>query len=86
MTERIQKLVAQAIITIPASEGSHTYFDKEKFAELLIQECVACCGSQADKKNILKRFGLPVPSDVKYAGMDPIGHETQYTRKPNLPQ
>ncbi len=57
-----------------------------RFAEEIVKECVACCGSQADKKNILKRFGLSVPSDVKYPGEDPQGHETQYTREYNIPK
>ena len=30
----------------------------EKFAESIILECVACCGSQADKNNLLKHFGI----------------------------
>jgi hypothetical protein len=41
MNERIQELAKEAMVTVPAAEGpiSHTYFDKEKFAELIIQEC-----------------------------------------------
>ena len=57
----------------------------KRFAAAIVEECARCCGSQADKKNLLKRFGLPVPSDVKYPGEEPTGHNTQYTRKPNLP-
>ena len=39
---RIRDLAEQAMVTLPAIEGSlsHTYFDKEKFAELIIQECL----------------------------------------------
>lgn len=42
MNKRIQALVERAIVTIPAAEGplSHTYFDKEKFAELIVAECM----------------------------------------------
>lgn len=42
MNERIRELAEQAMITIPAAEGSlsHTYFDKEKFAELIVAECM----------------------------------------------
>ena len=45
MNERIEKLAEQAMVTLPAIEGSlsHTYFDKEKFAELIVRECLRCC-------------------------------------------
>ena len=38
---RIRDLAEQAMVTLPAIEGSlsHTYFDKEKFAELIVKEC-----------------------------------------------
>jgi hypothetical protein len=41
MNERIRELAEQAMVTVPAAEGpiSHTYFDREKFAELIVQEC-----------------------------------------------
>jgi hypothetical protein len=29
-----------------------------KFAESIVRECVSCCGSQADKQNLLKHFGI----------------------------
>lgn len=63
----------------------HLHFDYKKFAEMIIEECTGCCGSQADKKNILKNFGFPVPGDIKYPGEEPRGHETQYTRDLNMP-
>ena len=42
MNERIKLLAEQAMVTLPAIEGplSHTYFDKEKFAELIVRECI----------------------------------------------
>ena len=41
MNERIKQLADEAMVTLPAIEGSlsHTYFDKEKFAELIVREC-----------------------------------------------
>ncbi len=60
--------------------------DLEKFAELIINECAACCGSQADMRNIRKRFGLPVESNVKYPSPDAIGHYSQYGREYNIPK
>jgi hypothetical protein len=42
MNERIQELIEQAMVTVPAAEGpiSHTYFDKEKFTDLIVAECL----------------------------------------------
>ena len=57
-----------------------------RFAEAVVEECARCCGSQADMKNIRRRFGLQVDGNVKYSGPEPTGHNTQYTRKPNLPE
>jgi hypothetical protein len=88
MNERIKQLEKQCwshYIDGVLVDG-HLHFDVNKFAELLINECAACCGSQADRQNIRKRFGLPVESNVKYPGVEPTGHNTQYTRKPNLPE
>ena len=41
MNERIKLLAEQAMVTLPAAEGplSHSYFDQEKFAELIVAEC-----------------------------------------------
>lgn len=65
----------------------HLHFDTNKFAEMIIKECVAICMSQADKRNILARFGLPVESDVKYPGPEASGSVTsQYTREYNIPK
>jgi len=81
MNERIRELAGQA----ETKEIGYYFFDKEKFAELIIQECIDCCGSQADRKNIRKCFGLPVESNVKYPGPEAIGHHSQYERKYNIP-
>ena len=64
----------------------HLHFDIKKFAELIIQECVACCGSQADMRNIRRRFGLPVESNVQYPGPEAQGHHSQYDREYNIPK
>jgi hypothetical protein len=65
--------------------GWNTQFN-EKFAELIVLECAACCGSQADMRNIRKRFGLPVESNIKYPSPDAIGHYSQYGREYNIPK
>ena len=59
----------------------------EMLAELIAEECAKICGSQADKKNIRRAFGLKVESDVKYPSPGPHWSiESQYNRQPNLPQ
>lgn len=56
-----------------------------RFAELIVQECVKSCGSQADKANILKAFGLAQESNVKYTGPEASGSvNSQYQREYNL--
>jgi hypothetical protein len=79
MNERIRELEKQCW----NYQGNHV--NVEKFAELIIQECIDCCGSQADRKNIRKCFGLPVESNVMYPGPETIGHHSQYERKYNIP-
>ena len=39
MNERIQKLAEQA----ETKEIGYYFFDKEKFAELIVRECIGCC-------------------------------------------
>lgn len=59
----------------------------EMLAELVAEECAQICGSQADKKNIRRAFGLTVESNVKYPGPDAHGSVTsQYDREYNLPR
>jgi hypothetical protein len=61
-------------------------FDTEKFAELIVRECAQVCMSRADRNAILSRFGLPVPSDVKYPA-PPVKNsvESQYHRDLQIP-
>ena len=67
------------------SDMSLLYTDIEKFAELLIKECISCVGSQADKAYLKKHFGLPVESDIVYPATDESWSvETQYKRKYNI--
>ena len=48
MNERIQKLAEQATSIVESPKNaygwgsSYAYFDKEKFAELIVRECMAC--------------------------------------------
>lgn len=84
MNEQLKELMQK--------HGIHKYIDAdcqsriEMLSDLIIKECIACCGSQADKKNILKRFGYEIPSDIKYKGPDAHWSITsQYNRDYNLP-
>lgn len=90
MTDRIQELAEKAKDSVPKGILSvEQWIDQYNvlFANLIIQECINCCGSQADKKNIRSRFGLPIESDVKYPGVDPHNSITsQYDRPYNLPR
>ena len=59
----------------------------EKFAKLIVRECVSMCGSQADKKNISLYFGLPTEPDVKYpATEESWSVKSQYNREYNFPK
>lgn len=57
-----------------------------RFAEYIVEECAQCCGSQADRRAIRKRFALPVESNVQYSAPEPVGSvESQYQRQYNIP-
>jgi hypothetical protein len=90
MNERIRELSEQAEKYADDNfRGEPTWSEafELKFAELIIQECAACCGSQADKRNIRKRFGLSVESNVQYEAPPIYGSVTsQYTREYNIPK
>jgi hypothetical protein len=89
MNKQIQEFAAEAKTLVPAGlpvdQWIETY--NEIFAQLVVEECVTCCGSQADMKNIRKRFGLPVESNIKYPAEDPSWSvQSQYERKYNIPE
>ena len=55
MNERIQKLIEQATSTqgpTPHNPLTFEVFDKEKFAELIVRECVAKCEVVANMATI----------------------------------
>jgi len=60
-------------------------FDQEMFAHLIIEECISCVGSQADKVYLKKHFGLPLESDIIYPAVDQSWSvETQYKKDLDL--
>jgi hypothetical protein len=89
MNKQIQKLAAQAKADVPAGLPVEQWIEtyNEIFAQLVIEECAACCGSQADMRNIRKRFDLPVETNVKYPSVAPSWSvQSQYERKYNIPE
>ena len=88
MNDRIKELAEQVGSTHRQTLGVYQLYtdELEKFAELIVRECAACCGSQADMRNIRKRFGLPVESNIKYPSPESTGHYSQYGREYNIPK
>ena len=86
-TEALAKQAAEYAIEF-ATQDQEQYIPKllEKFAEAIVRECVSCCGSQADKNNLLRHFDLPIESNVQYDA-PPVHNSvtSQYTRKYNIP-
>jgi hypothetical protein len=84
----LDDLMYQAGMTAQGCWDNLDDYDKEailRLAKLIVQECVKSCGSQADKANILKTFGLPVESNVKYISPEASGSvDSQYRRRYNL--
>ena len=64
MNERIRQLIEQATDTIeivnPDTGITHyrEFFDKEKFAELIVWECAEKCVYVVDRQEILAHFGV----------------------------
>ena len=55
-TDKFERLAADANFNVYHSDiwrGTG-----RKFAEAIVRECVSCCGSQSDKQNLLKHFGI----------------------------
>ena len=83
MNKRIQELAHEAGLPTYNPEGIPTKL--EKFAELIVRECISSVGSQADKAYLTKHFGLPVESDIVYPAVEESWSvETQYKRKYNI--
>lgn len=70
MNKRIRELIEQATIRgeeyLPGNDGHPTptvYFDKEKFAELIVKECVLQCVHNEDGDLIVKHFAPPLTQE-----------------------
>ena len=81
MNEKIKQLAVQCY----NKRINCLQFDQEMFAELIINECISCVGSQADKAYLKKHFGLPVESDIVYPAVEQSWSvETQYKKDLDL--
>ena len=60
MNDRIKILAEQATTYIDpiANDGVCWDFDKEKFAELIVRECIARCDDENSQKYIMAHFGM----------------------------
>jgi hypothetical protein len=65
MNARIKELIEKATIRgeeyLPGNDGHPTptfYFDKEKFAELIVRECAGLVVDDDNAFDILKHFGV----------------------------
>lgn len=85
MNEQIGKLAEQAGLLGPSSRVGNAHEATEKFAQLIVKECISSVGSQADKAYLKKHFGLPVESNIVYpATEESWSVESQYKRKYNI--
>jgi hypothetical protein len=69
MNELIEKFIAESTIWQGHPQIDGTYFDKEKFAEMIVEECVSQCWTVSEleskgsvvsecSKRIRKHFGV----------------------------
>jgi hypothetical protein len=69
MNELIEKFIAESTIWQGHPQIDGTYFDKEKFAEMIVEECVSQCWTVSEleskgsvvsecSKQIRKHFGV----------------------------
>jgi len=55
MNERIAELYKQAHLGTKDADGKNPqYFSAEKFAELIVQECINCCDEVANEADAMK--------------------------------
>jgi cupin superfamily acireductone dioxygenase involved in methionine salvage len=71
MNERIQELAEQAGYKHPDAVGTcedYAYFDHEKFAELIVRECLEACS----RANEIRHFVPPTQEQVVLSCMREI--------------
>ena len=75
MNERIKQIAEQATINIGDEFHPIDFFDKEKFAELLVRECVKFCEHESnDDEYDQYDMGMSVKAEsIKTAIMEEFG-------------
>lgn len=61
MNERIRELIKQATIIEDDELFAREVFDREKFAELIVKDCIAQCNDGDSRYFIATHFGIPEP-------------------------
>jgi hypothetical protein len=99
MNERIRLLAEQARqyafakveLTQDPTEWSTKYYNEmfeQKFAELIVRECINSLGSQTDQSNLRKKFGIAEPTvegiGRYYPPPDINSAESQYDRRARI--
>ena len=87
MNQRITELMLEAGKTIPGDKHIDADFC-EKFAELIVQECINSLGSQTDQSNLRRKFGIAEPTvegiGRYYPPPDINSAESQYDRRARI--
>lgn len=84
MKAKFKKLKEQAFETTDWDQLEYDVV-MEKYGELIVRECSRMCGSQADQRNILSHFGLPVESNINYPSPEKTSSvQSQYKREYNI--
>ena len=68
MNERIKQLSEQCTDYVYGEGGSYEMFDKEKFAELIVEECLEACS----RANEIRHFVPPTQEQVVLSCMREI--------------
>ena len=90
MNERIKELEKQCwshYVNGVLIDG-HLHFDTQKFAQLIVQECINSLGSQTDQSNLRRKFGIAEPTvegiGCYYPPPDINSAESQYDRRARI--
>ena len=80
MNERIRELAEFHSINVDVMQAIY-----DDITLLIVQECISCVGSQADKAYLKKHFGLLVESDIIYPAVEESWSvESQYKKDLDL--
>jgi hypothetical protein len=83
MNERLKEIMLQHGLHQSISADCQSRL--EMLYDIVVQESIACCSAQADKRHIRKRFGFPIEDPVQYKGEDAHNSITsQYNRPLNI--